>query len=384
MAQFGIASKTRQRVERQGIRGESRGSRFGSLVAMLACTLIAGCASVQKPDTSADEPIQTAWPAPPEPPRLVFQTVLRSLADIRKASDDERLQKMLTGVGVSEKLVYEKPASIAANGGRIYVADPQVGSVVVFDVPRRKVFRFGERPPNKLARPNSVDTDDESRVYVLDTKLESVLVFDSLGLYLFRVGKPEDFEKPVGVAVSRDGKRIYVVDRGSLRGDDHKVVVFDPDGNKIQTLGPRGSAEGQFNIPLDVAVARDGSVVVLDSGNFRVQIFDSEGKFLRTFGSVGNGMGQFSRPRSVDVDDEGNIYVTDSSFNNLQIFDFNGQLLLPVGRLNMRGGPGEFALVGAVATDRNGFVYVGDNYFKKIEVYRRMDVSDERQSKTKE
>ena len=67
----------------------------------------------------------------------------------------------------------------------------------------------------------------------------------------------------------------------------HKVVVFAPGGEKIQVLGPRGKEEGQFNIPLEAAVAPDGSLLVLDSGNFRVQVFDRNGKFLKSFGSVG-------------------------------------------------------------------------------------------------
>ncbi|MCB1955488.1 MAG: 6-bladed beta-propeller [Rhodocyclaceae bacterium] len=337
-----------------------------------AILLLGACASVGDSSADKEEPIQTAWPNPPDAPRYVFQTFLRTLADVRPESDEDRLQKMLTGVGVGDKLVYERPASIAARDGRIYVADPQTSSVVVFDVPRRKIFRFGERPPNTLGRPNSIAIDDASRIYVLDSKAKSVLVFDALGLYQFRVGKPEDFTKPVGLAVSGDGRRIYVVDRGGLQEDDHKVVVYSPDGSIVQKLGPRGGEDGQFNIPLEAAVAPDGSLVILDSGNFRVQIFDSEGRFVRAFGSVGNGMGQFSRPRGLAVDGNANIYVADASFNNVQVFDMEGHLLMAIGKPSLRGGPGEYALVGAVAADRNGFVYVADNFFKKIEVYQQL------------
>jgi DNA-binding beta-propeller fold protein YncE len=335
--------------------------------------VIGGCASTDEGGRDGQEDrIQSLWPEPPEQPRLVFQTVLRSLADIRRENESEKLKRLATGRGVSTELVYEQPASIAARGGRIYVADPPNRSIVVFDVPRGRLFRFGVRPPHVMQQPNSLAIDNAGRVYVLDSKAKKVMVFDALGLFLFEVGDPKAFTRPVGVAVSGDGKRIYVVDRGSLRDDDHKVVVYSPSGEILQTLGPRGSEEGRFNIPLEAAVAPDGSVAVLDSGNFRVQIFDAEGRFVRAFGGLGNAMGQLSRPRGLAIDRDGNIYVSDANFNNVQIFNPQGQLLLTLGGMDMRGGPGQFALVGALAADDGGYVYVADMFFKKIEVYRRL------------
>lgn len=346
----------------------------------LACAIsvwLGGCAMNAKVDEqSAERRIQTLWPEPPEQPRYAFQTVLRSLADIRVETEKERFERMVTGRGISEDVVYEKPSSVAARGGRVYVADPPSRSVIVFDVPRGRLFRFGVREPNVLQRPNSLAIDGQGRVYVLDSKLGKVMVFDALGLYLFSVGAPADYTRPVGLAVSADGERIYVVDRGSLNDDDHKVVVFSPNGEKIQVLGPRGKEEGQFNIPLEAAVAPDGSLAVLDSGNFRVQVFDAGGRFVRAFGTLGNRPGQFSRPRGLTIDREGNIYVADRSFNNVQVFNAKGQLLLTLGRLDLRGGPGAFALIGALAADEKDFFYVTDNFYKKIEVYRRLSDED--------
>lgn len=348
-----------------------RGS--GLLLIWAVVSMLAGCAitGISDKDKDADK-IHTLWPEPPEQPRYEFLTMLRSLADIHPETEDERLKHLITGTGVREDVVYDNPAAIAAGGGRIYVADPRQSAVVVFDVPRRAVFRFGTREPHALVRPHAVALDAQGRVYVLDSKLKRVLVFDGLGLFDFQVGEPTDFTRPVGVAVSADGNRIYVVDRGGLNEDDHKVVVYSPSGEKVQVLGPRGKGDGQFDIPLEAAVGPDGILAVLDSGNFRVQLFDAEGRFLRAFGSIGNRQGQFSRPRGLAIDPDGNIYVTDADFNNVQVFDSTGRLLMAVGGANLRGGPGEFALIGAVAADQKGFVYVADSYFKKIEVYRRL------------
>jgi DNA-binding beta-propeller fold protein YncE len=206
-------------------------------------------------------------------------------------------------------------------------------------------------------------------VYVLDSVLRKVMVFDNLGLFVRGISVKEGFSNPVAVAVNPDGKTIYVVDRGDLANDDHKVVAYSAEGKEIFRLGARGDAEGKFNIPLAAVVAEDNTLYVADSGNFRVQAFDGNGKFKFAFGRPGAEPGSFSRPRSIAADATGNIYVADASFNNVQIFDSKGQLLMPLGGLSREPGPGNYALIASVAVDEGGRLYINDHYFKKIEVF---------------
>ena len=351
------------------------GRQFRSLlshlaIALTATLLLGGCASENLHKAEAPR-FQLAWPEPPDPARYVYEGQLRSPADIRPENEDERLRRMLTGRGaVSTDPAYRKPAALAARKGRIYVADPPTASIVVFDIPRQRVFRMGVREPNQVMKPVSLAIDGAGRVYVLDSKRRTVMVYDALGLFLFSVGDPKALNQPSGVAVSADGQRIFVVDRGSLEGDDHKVVAYAPDGKELFRLGPRGAGPGQFNIPLSATVSPDGTLFVLDSGNFRVQGFDLDGTPRLTFGNVGAGLGQFSRPRSIATDPNGNIFVSDGSFNNVQIFNPRGQLLMWIGKPDLRNGPGQFGLIAAVATDETGRLYVADHYHNKIEVYR--------------
>lgn len=299
--------------------------RLPMLMIRFACcagaVLLVACAGA--PDKSG--PVfkgPLVWPQPPDQPRFAYETVLRSPADIAAPElDKDKFIRELSGApGVSDRPVFEKAAAIAARQGRIYVADISTETVVVFDVPRRRVFRFGQRAPNALGKPAGLALDAQLNVYVADAKRRQVLVFDSLGLFLRTIGGPQDLERPTGVAVSRDGERIYAVDRSDNESNNHRVVIYGKDGTKIKVIGTRGSAQGLFNVPLQATVAPDGTLYVLDSGNFRVQAFDREGSFLRAFGGPGNNPGNLARPRGIAVDDEGNIYVTDASFNNFQIF----------------------------------------------------------------
>ncbi|MBL8491810.1 MAG: hypothetical protein JNM82_13600 [Rhodocyclaceae bacterium] len=335
-------------------------------------TILSGCGVQGSRPGDREARVQRVWPEPPNPPRYVYETALRSLSDIKPETEQERLQRQLTGrSAVPSDPVFKKPAAIAARKGRVYVADPPTSAVVVFDVPRRSIFRMGVREPNQVQKPISLAIDGSGRVYVLDAQARRVLVFDALGLFQFAVGDPKVLRQPAGLAVSPDGDRIYVVDRGSLEDDDHRVLAYAPDGRELFRLGPRGKAPGQFNIPLAASVATDGTLLVLDSGNFRVQSFDRDGRHLATFGGVGTELGRFSRPRSIAADHDGNIFVGDASFNNVQVFDRLGRLLMWIGRPQLEDGPGQFGLLAALATDETGRLYVTDTYHGKIEVYRR-------------
>lgn len=354
-------------------RNPNRSTALRSRCAGLAAgiTLLAGCSAPGQRAENAELREQRIWPEPPNPPRYVYETALRTLADIKPANEREQLQAQLTGrKAVPTDPVYRKPAAIAARKGRVYVADPPISAVVVFDVPRRNIYRIAVREPNQVQKPISLAIDGRDRVYVLDAKARKVLVYDALGLFQFAVGDPRQLHQPAGVAVSPDGSRIYVVDRGSLEDDDHRVIAYAPDGRELFRLGPRGKGPGQFNIPLAAAVAEDGTLLVLDSGNFRVQAFDADGRHRYSFGGVGTELGRFARPRSIAVDAQGRIFVADASFNNVQVFNATGELLMWIGRPQLVDGPGQFGLVAGIAADETGRLYVSDTLHGKIEVYR--------------
>jgi len=349
-------------------------------LALLAfVSLLAACASTDvKEKKPFDGPL--VWPQPPDQPRFAYETILRSSADVASVSEEASLRAMLTGEeAVSNKPILDKPSAIVARRGRIFVADTGSHSIVVFDVPRRKAFRFGKRTPGNLSKPAGLALDAEMNVYVSDSSLRQVMVYDSLGLFQRAVGGPEELERPTGVAVSRDGERIYVIDRSRNESEQHRVVVYNKEGKKLQIIGSRGGEEGQFNVPTQATVSADGKLYVLDAGNFRVQAFDQDGKFLRSFGGPGKEFGHFARPRGISVDDEGNIYVTDGGFNNFQIFNPNGELLLAIGQGDKESNPGRYGMLSGISVDETGRVYVVDQLFNKVEVIRRLSDSEGQQ-----
>lgn len=329
-----------------------------------------GCVAPPEPEPPVDDTGDRLWPRPPERPRYIWETDLRTVGDLFENDERSRTVRMLAGERVPREAAFEKPVAVAARAGRIYVADSVQRRIIVFDVPRRKVFAMGLRTPGTLQKPIAVAVDGNRQVYVADATLRKVMVYDSLGLFQRAIGAPEDLERPTGVAVESSGERVYVIDRGDVEGDRHRVIAYDATGKRLHEIGTRGKQNGQFNIPVQGAVDSQNRLWVLDAGNFRVQAFDRDGRFIRAFGQVGTGLGQFARPRGLACDPQGHLYVSDASFGNVQVFSPEGELLIALGRSSRRDLPGHYGLPHGVAVDETGRVYIVDQFFNKVEVLR--------------
>lgn len=176
------------------------------------------------------------------------------------------------------------------------------------------------------------------------------------------------FMAPRNLAVGPDGS-IYVADSGN-----HRIQVFDPQGNFITKWGSMGTEPGQFNEPWDVAVAQDGTVFVADTWNHRIQAFTSTGEFLRSFGTFANVQtdaqaepGTFWGPRGLAIDAEGNLYVTDTGNKRVEKFSPEGEFLALWGG----GGivPGSFEEPVGIDIDSQGNVYVADTWNRRIQKF---------------
>ncbi len=352
--------------------------RRDALLWLAACAMLASCAETPTPQSMQEDPGDRLWPQPPELPRFAYETSLRSVADVAVDTDEDRLRRHLTGTRRADARVLEKPAAVVAREGRIYVSDAVRRSIVVFDVPRGKVFQFGLRAPGTLSKPTAIAIDAARRVYVADATLRKVLVYDALGLFLQSVGDPAQLQRPTGVAVSADGNRIYIIDRADNDSDRHRVMAYSGDGKLLREIGQRGSRDGEFNVPVQGAVSPDGRLHVLDAGNFRVQTFDAEGSFLSSFGKVGTGLGQFARPRGIACDSAGRLYVTDAAFGNVQVFTPRGELLISLGRGSKHDRPGRYGLLTGVAIDETNRLYLVDQLFGKVEVIRTLTQAEGR------
>jgi len=310
------------------------------------------------------------FPPPPDEPRYIYERTIRADIDVIPEEEDDAIQRMLTG-SKKRGTAIGKPYGLVVDRGRLYVGDTGRRSVMVFDIPGQKFFSFGEDDPGQLAKPLGIDMDKNGNIYVLDGTKKVIQIYDRDGKYLRTIGNPEDINRPAGLGVNADGSRIYAVDIGGSSYETHRILVYDgKSGKLISEIGKRGDKPGELNLPRDVAVAADGSLFVVDGGNFRVQKFSPDGKFISEFGSIGRLPGQFSRPKEIALDKDENIYVADAAFGNFQIFNSKGELLMPVGNRSSIPGPTHMMLPSGIAVDSDGRIYFADQFFQKVDVYR--------------
>jgi sugar lactone lactonase YvrE len=123
--------------------------------------------------------------------------------------------------------------------------------------------------------------------------------------------------------------------------------------------GSRGSGEGKFSQPLDLAIDSSGNVYVTDFtgiGN-QIQKFTANGTFITSWGNLGFGNGRFTNPAGIAIDSSGNVYVSDN--NRVQKFDSNGKFITNWTVSSPFG----------IAVDSGGKVYVIDQTTGGIQIY---------------
>jgi len=92
----------------------------------------------------------------------------------------------------------------------------------------------------------------------------------------------------------------------------HCVVRFGPNGREIARFGCRGTAQGQFDEPQDLALDQDGTLYVIEMANNRLQAFDKDNTCIACFESSNTAVGGLNGPTGVAVGPSGEIYVSDT------------------------------------------------------------------------
>lgn len=317
---------------------------------------------------SPEPPREIVFPPPPDPPRIQYLYSLTSIHDLRwsKPGVWAKLWRLLAGGGDAGPAL-DRPYGVCARDGRVYVADSEGASVVIFDRDQQQVRRLGGTLPGRLVSPIGVAVDDDGQVYVTDSAQGVVKVFGPDGPFRFQFGGEAGLRKPTGIAYDAGRKHLVVADTGNSR-----ILIFDLHGQQVLQMGRKGHGEGEFAVPANLAVDRMGKVYVADTILCRIQVFSPEGQFLATFGEQGDVAGSFARPRGVALDSEGHIYVADALFNAIQIFEPQGKLLLFFGA----GGtaPGALDLPAGLFIDSEDRLYVADSLNRRVQVFQYLKV----------
>jgi tripartite motif-containing protein 71 len=161
---------------------------------------------------------------------------------------------------------------------------------------------------------------------------------------------------PVGVALDRLGN-IYVADAGR-----HALAKLDANGHVLWTTNPPARTPG-FQQLAAVAVAHDGSVLLLDGDSGIISRFTAAGQYA---GALAADLVVY-HPRGLAVAPNGDIYVADTGGSRILHLSADGQQLGIVGTRS--GGKGGLDQPTGVAVGESGEVFVVDPSAHKVAAY---------------
>ncbi len=149
---------------------------------------------------------------------------------------------------------------------------------------------------------------------------------------------PGLFKNPSAVDITQDG-RIVICDR-----DNHRLQLFDLNGNFIKDIGGFGGTIDQFDQPRDIYARSALNIFVADYNNRRVQRYDKDFNFINSFISNpgDDERFQFREVSSVVYSPRGDMFILDHG--EKKVIKFNPDNKAEVAFANYESGAGELAL----------------------------------------
>ncbi|QZT39073.1 6-bladed beta-propeller [Halosquirtibacter xylanolyticus] len=299
-----------------------------SVVAGIGSALLASCGGAAKKDIATlDYKVVDAWP---------------------KSGDG------ITEVGVTG--VTQLP-----NGHVLYCGGDVANPIIELDAEGNLVRKWGG---DVITLKHEVRCLN-NKIFITDIGSHQIHQFDLDGNLLTSWGIKDEpgtdhqrFNKPTDIALAPNGD--YYVSDGYK---NNRVVCLDTNGKFKFEWGEKGSAHGQFHIPHNIGVDKDGRVYVADRKNGRVQVFEYDGKFVTSWD-------WFSRPFGIFIANNGNIYVSDGGADQPQcvhVVTPEGKVVKKIGKTGKA--KGEFDIPHSLFVAKDGMMIVAEGTNKRVQKF---------------
>ncbi|CAH1261580.1 TRIM3 [Branchiostoma lanceolatum] len=245
-------------------------------------------------------------------------------------NQEQREQRMTFGGSGSGVGQFNGPCGVTVSDeGEIFVTDRENQRIQVFALRGTFVFFVRQFPTvvsgGQKMRPSDVAMDGKGNLWAVGStkSAEFAVQYTKQG----RVQRKFDLQKTGwvrGVAVDTRKNHILITQTtGGLSNPHGEVRVFRPDGTLVRTVGQ----QQWMKHPQYITVDMDGRILVSDWGDHRVYVYNDNGQFQFQFGGEGSGEGQLKRPHGICTDRAGNIIVADCGNSRVEMFDKTGRFL---------------------------------------------------------
>lgn len=207
-------------------------------------------------------------------------------------------------------------------------------------------------------------------VYIADSGNDRIQVFDRRGQFIEEYGQegsaPGQFDAPVAIAIDETNNWIYVLESGNLR-----VQKFDMQWNYILSFTETATSPGDSSWTSPQGIAVDPvtkNVWVAVNSEDRIDVHDSNGNYLTSFNVGGN----LTSPRTVFFYDN-EAYLSSNTTVHV-INPLTGALLRSFGTFGI--GDGQFNDIRGIAADFDGYIYVADDNgseHSRVQKFNRTD-----------
>lgn len=326
-------------------------------MALLPALLGAGCAGAPRQPTA--DLSRIVWPEAPLPPAVRLKAILPSPEAARaNAPWWRRVLGWITGVDPAEDEdeALARPFAVAFDpaGEGVYVADPDAARVRWFATSGAiKEIRCREFA---WAAPMALALASDGSLYVADAGVPAIVHWSPTACRRLGAG---ELERPTGIAVAPD--RLWIADPPR-----HQILALSLSGELLARVGAKGEGAGEFHYPTSVARASDGTILVVDSLNFRIVRLDSGGRWVESFGAPGDTEAGLERPKAVVTGKDGTVYVSDAQRDAVLAFTPSGALRYMVGASGSE--PGRFAHPAGIDV-RDDRIAVADSQNRRIQLF---------------
>ena len=246
------------------------------------------------------------------------------------------------------------PVSVAARANYVFIADAGQQAIFRYDRGTQTIREFA-RVPGMNSRA-SIHVDRALAVYLADPDAGSVLQFDIDGRVVQTFTNATELPQPVTVTVD-DGRAEVLAGDGLTA----RILVFNRAGGITRAIGAQTTGGVRFGSIAAMTLEAD-QLYVVDRLDRKVYSLSSTGTYRYDFGAE-----ELTQPGAIAADAYNRVYVADNGDNTIKVYR-GGRFEAVVGASGDRAGLGFRQIAGLWAGD--GHLYVADSAGASVEILR--------------